>query len=418
MKLLQNVVLVLVTLVVGIGVAELALRVMGVSYAHFYRPDAVLGQALVPGAEGWERSENEMFIRINSLGMRDREREVAKPAGTFRIAVLGDSFTEAKQVELDETFAAVIERQLAGCPARDERPIEVLNFGVAGYGTTQELLMFETRARRFAPDLVVLAMLTGNDIRNNSLELQGDSKPHFVEVDGELVLDRSFASSLGSRIRTSPPGRWYYELVPHSRVLQLVQEALLASKRRGQIERRAEELEQAPERAVEGFELGLDDQIYLPPSEPAWTTAWRITEQVLLRLERLVEAADARFLLVVLSNSIQVHPDEAVRQRFREAIGADDLFYPDRRLGDFGAANGIDHLLLAPKLAEEALATGQCLHGFLQSVPCGGHWNADGHARAGELIAERICREVLPTASCIPRGRGGNHFPRSFPACR
>jgi hypothetical protein len=395
-KLLQNLALVLVTLVVGIGLAELALRAMGVSYAHFYRPDAVLGQVLVPGAEGWDRTENDMFIRINSLGMRDRERDVAKPDGTFRIAVLGDSFTEAKQVELDETFAAVIERQLAFCPARGERQIEVLNFGVAGYSTTQQLLMFEHRARHFAPDLVVLATLTGNDIRNNSLELQGDSKPHFVEVDGELVLDRSFAASLGSRIRTSPLGRWYYELVPYSRVLQLVQEAMLASKRRGQIERRAEELAQADERAVEGFELGLDDQIYLPPSEPAWRTAWHITEQVLLRLDRLVEAADARLLLVVLSNSIQVHPDEAVRQRFKTAIGADDLFYPDRRLGAFAAANGIDHLLLAPKLAEEAQRTGQCLHGFLQSVPCGGHWNAQGHARAGEIIAERICQEVLP----------------------
>jgi hypothetical protein len=395
---LKNVVLVLASLVIGLVGIEMALRAMDVSFAHFYRPDALLGQALVPNAEGWDRSENDTLIRINALGMRDREREVAKPEGTFRIAVLGDSYTEAKQVELDQTFSAVVERRLAECAARGDRTIEVLNFGVAGYGTTQELLMFESRASRFAPDLVVLAMLTGNDIRNNSLELQGDSKPHFVLRDGELVLDLGFASSLGSRIRTSALGQWYYETVPHVRLLQVLQEAMLAGKRQGQMERRAEELARAPERGAEGFELGLDHQVYLEPAEPAWATAWQVTEQVLLKLRGMVDAAGARFLLVVLSNGIQVHPDEAVRQAFKEAIGADDLFYPDRRIGDFAATNGIDHLLLAPLLAERAEQTGQCMHGFLQSVPCGGHWNAEGHAAAGELIADKICREVLPQA--------------------
>lgn len=398
MQHLKNVALVLVSLVIGIAAIEIALRALDISYGHFYRPDPLLGQVLVPDAEGWDRSENATLIRINSLGMRDREREVAKPAGVFRIAVLGDSYTEAKQVELDETFSSVIERRLAECPTRGDREIEVLNFGVAGYGTTQELLMFESRASRFDPDLVVLAMLTGNDIRNNSIELQGPSKPHFVERAGELVLDLGFASGLGSRIRTSALGRWYYELVPSSRLLQVFQEAMLASKRRGQMERRAEELKQAPEPAAEGFEIGLDHQVYLPPTESAWISAWHVTEQVLLRLRRLVEGAEARFLLVVLSNGIQVHPDETVRQRFKAAIGATDLFYPDRRIGDFAAANGIDHLLLAPLLADRARTTGQCMHGFLQSVPCGGHWNAHGHAMAGEIIADKICRDVLPWA--------------------
>ena len=393
----KNAALVLVSLVIGIAFLEIALRALGISYAHFYRPDPLLGQVLVPNAEGWDRSENDTLIRINSLGMRDREREIAKPAGTFRIAVLGDSYTEAKQVALDETFPSVVERRLTECPALGDRKIEVLNFGVAGYGTTQELLMLESRASRFDPDLVVLAMLTGNDIRNNSIELQGPSKPHFVERDGELVLDFDFASSLGSRIRTSALGRWYYELVPHSRLLQVLQEAMLASKRKGQMERRAEELKQTPELAAEGFEIGLDHQIYLPPTEPAWSSAWHVTEQILLRLRRMVEADGTRFLLVVLSNGIQVHPDETVRQRFEAAIGATDLFYPDRRIGDFATANGIDHLLLAPLLADRARATDQCMHGFLQSVPCSGHWNAHGHATAGEIIADKICRDVLPS---------------------
>lgn len=396
---LQNVGLVLASLAIGILGAEIALRAAGVSFAHFYRPDPLIGEVPIPGAEGWDRSENLTYVRFNSMGMRDREHSVEKPPGVYRIAVLGDSYAEAKQVPLEATFWGVSERALADCPARNGRTIEVLNFGVAGYGTTQELLTLEHRALRFQPDLVLLAFLTGNDVRNNSIELQGRGKPHFVEMNGQLVLDRSFAASIGNRVRLSLAGTWFYEQLPNSRVLQLFYEAAQARKRRGQLERRRQEMREAPEQANEGFELGLDHQVYLEPSEARWQQAWRVTEKLLARVHDLTTAADAQFLLVVLSNGIQVHPDPAVRRRFAAALGVSDLFYPDRRLGELAAATGIEHLLLAPRLAEHAEARGQCLHGFVGAIPCGGHWNVAGHKIAGEIIAEKICRDILPAPS-------------------
>ena len=398
---LQNILLVLASVAIGIVGAELALRAAGVSFAHFYRPDPLIGEVLIPGAEGWDRSENPTYVRINSMGMRDREHSIEKPPGVYRIAVLGDSYAEAKQVPLEATFWSVSERALADCPARNGRAIEVRNFGVAGYGTTQELLTLEHRALGFQPDLVLLAFLTGNDVRNNSIELQGRGKPHFVEQDGELVLDRSFAASVGSQVRLSPAGKWFYEQLPKSRVLQLSYEAARVRKRRSQMERRRQELREAPEQANEGFELGLDHQVYLEPPQPGWRQAWRVTEKLLDRADDLAAAADAEFLLVVLSNGVQVHPDRAVRRRFAEALGVADLFYPDRRLGEFAEASGIEHLLLAPRLSEHAEAHGQCLHGFPGSIPCGGHWNAAGHKIAGEIIAEKVCRDILQ--SQVPR---------------
>lgn len=392
---LQNVLLICASVAVGLIGAEIALRLAGVSFAHFHRPDPVIGEVPIAHAEGWDLSENPIYVRMNSLGMRDREHSIEKPSGVYRIAVLGDSYAEARQVEIEEAFWAVLERELAACPGRNGRTIEVLNFGMAGYGTTQELLTLQHRALAFEPDLVLLAFLTGNDVRNNSIELQGDGKPHFVEQDGELVLDRSFAESLGNRIRMSPLGIWFYEQLPKSRVLQLVYEAAQATKRRNQTERRQQELREAAMRA-EGFEIGLDHQVYLEPTDPAWQRAWRITEKLLARTRDVATEAGADFLLVVLSNGIQVHPDHAVRRRFAEALGVYDLFYPDRRLGRFAAAHDIEHLLLAPRLAEYAALHGQCLHGFIGAVPCGGHWNAAGHRVAGEIIAEKVCRDILP----------------------
>ena len=90
----------------------------------------------------------------NSLGYRDREHPVAKPPGVFRIAVLGDSIAAGYRVERTaDTFPALLESALR----RDGLRAEVLNFGVTGYNTSQEVETLRARALRFDPDLVILA---------------------------------------------------------------------------------------------------------------------------------------------------------------------------------------------------------------------------------------------------------------------
>lgn len=94
-----------------------------------------------------------------------------------------------------------------------------------------------------------------------------------------------------------------------------------------------------------------------------------------------------KFLLVTGSSSIQVYPDRAVRQRFMQSIGTDDLFYPDRRIKALGEREGIDVLNLAPTLQEYAERSRTFLHG----TDGFGHWNALGHRLVGDLVAERLC---------------------------
>ena len=90
----------------------------------------------------------------NSLGYRDREHTPDKPAGTYRIAVLGDSIAAGYRVErTEDAFPARLEKLLRGSGL----PVEVLNFGVTGYNTAQEVETLRARAFRFAPDLVILA---------------------------------------------------------------------------------------------------------------------------------------------------------------------------------------------------------------------------------------------------------------------
>ena len=90
------------------------------------------------------------------------------------------------------------------------------------------------------------------------------------------------------------------------------------------------------------------------------------------------------------SNPIQVHPDAAVRQRFKSYLGVDTLFYPNQRLAQLANHEQIDFLDLAAPLEQYADQTKVFLHGFGKDIG-NGHWNADGHREAAELIAQKMC---------------------------
>ena len=145
---------------------ELALRLLGVSYPVFVWTDPVRGVAHIPGVSGGKQlPDGRRWVEINSDGWRGPEVALRHPPGTLRIALLGDSFIEAFEVPFDSTVGEVVERRLT---ALRGGPVEVLNFGQGGYGTTQELLTLEHEVWKYSPDLVLLAVTTGNDISDNS----------------------------------------------------------------------------------------------------------------------------------------------------------------------------------------------------------------------------------------------------------
>lgn len=104
---------------------------------------------------------------------------------------------------------------------------------------------------------------------------------------------------------------------------------------------------------------------------------------------------DATFILVTLSNGVQVHPDPLERKKYAASLGVEDLLYPDRRLQQFASEESVRFIMLAPSLKAWAQEHGQCVHGFENAEPCGGHWNERGHRLAGTVIAQNIC-ESLP----------------------
>ena len=88
--------------------------------------------------------------------VRSDDVTVEKPAGVFRVAVLGDSIAAAHPVRVRPapSFSEEMERTLntRGAGAR----YQVVNFGTDGYGTVQEARLLETRVGAFAPDVVLV----------------------------------------------------------------------------------------------------------------------------------------------------------------------------------------------------------------------------------------------------------------------
>ena len=421
-----RVAVILASVVVGLFIFEVFLRAVGYTYPVFYQPDEVRGYSLKPGVEGWYRREGAAFVRINSEGLRDREHSKQKPAGVLRVAVVGDSYAEAFQVEQEKAFWSVLEKRLALCPALAGRQVEVINFGVSGYGTAQELLTLREKVWDYSPDVVLLAVTTNNDVSDNLRALKAtDEIPYFVLRGEELTLDNSFRDTRSFRLRDSALNRLGRWLRDHLRFVQAIHEAQAALKSRLAVWRERRAAQPAQSGAASGAsnansagdaggvssagsaraqttgqegtpteEPGTANMIYREPSDENWRAAWRVTEKLLATMNAEVKSRGARFYVVTVSNGIQVFPDPQARQSFAQRLGVADLFYPERRLSALGEREGFPVLNLAPALQAYADEHKVFLHGFGPDRG-NGHWNEEGHRVAGEMIAEWLCNSDL-----------------------
>jgi len=101
----------------------------------------------------------------NSQGFRGtREYEIVPPKGCLRIVVQGDSVTAGYGVKDDETYSYILEEMLRKGGIQSE----VINMGVSGFGSAEELIQFDEVAKEYKPDIVILGFFQ-NDPKNNAV---------------------------------------------------------------------------------------------------------------------------------------------------------------------------------------------------------------------------------------------------------
>jgi len=108
--------------------------------------------------------------KINSLGLKNKEIDIHKAKNISRILMFGDSYTYGLGLSIEEILSSQLERRL-NIEKNDSIEIQVLNFGVCGINTFQEVMYALNYGIKFDPSIVIIVWMF-NDIEMNGYSLQ------------------------------------------------------------------------------------------------------------------------------------------------------------------------------------------------------------------------------------------------------
>jgi hypothetical protein len=351
--------------IAAVILGEIALRIASpasldlpvTELGEFLRFHPRLGWTNRPGAHGRLRFGREFDneVLINSKGLRDREVPYDRRPGTLRVLALGDSYTFGQGVEARETWPKILETRLG--PGA-----EVLNAGVSGWGTAQELLWLEDEGFRYRPDVVVLGFYV-NDFWDNAA-LPGDgARPRFTLEAGRLA-----ATNLPL---PAPRNDWLVHtaltLHNHSLLYRLFEQSW-RSFQAGWL--RPVDFTPIRGKRLPGRPLRSEPAVSVPAVD--------LTGALLSEMERSCRARGARFVVLLIPGHWQVRP-------------------AFRGLGSFAAQRdayaAARSLCLARKLRAldpypELAASEE--RGVAVYNPTDMHWNAAGHGLAAGLLADAL----------------------------
>jgi lysophospholipase L1-like esterase len=152
-SLFVNSALLITSLLIAMGLAEAGLRLLGYAGA----PQSIIGNIRMvdDSVLNWRFIPNSvvrdgaLIYRYNDAGFRDVNHPVAKSADITRVLVMGDSVTEGSGVGQESIFTRYVQDFLGS-------RYEVINLGMSGLNTPQEVHLLETEGLKYEPDVVVL----------------------------------------------------------------------------------------------------------------------------------------------------------------------------------------------------------------------------------------------------------------------
>jgi hypothetical protein len=381
-----NLLLVLISIITAILLSELFLRLAKIEYPIFQQHDHETGFSLRPNASANWSKEGKAFVKINTDGLRDFEHSYSKGKNTLRIAVLGDSFAEARSVDLEKTFWYLMQKNLSNCKNIGKN-IEVINFGVTEYGTGQQYLILKNKVWKYNPDIILLAFFSAGNVSANIKELSRKKyRPFFNLKNNELIIDNSFRETKPYKILSSSYGKFFLKLTNYSRVAQLFKEFYVKSyfkKQQHTANNKSKE---------EKLNKRLSKDESFNPKNKEWINAWNVTEKIITEINKEVTQNRRKFILATLSVPFQVHPEKLYRDNFIKKHSIEDMFYPEKRLAKLGKQNNFDVISLAEDMQKYAIKHKIFFHGFKNSILGDGHLNEDGHNISSELLSSKICK--------------------------
>ncbi|HUI64593.1 MAG TPA: SGNH/GDSL hydrolase family protein [Bacteroidota bacterium] len=359
-----HIALLVASILLALGGVEVALRLSTpreIMRYFFVTSDTTLHHRFIPGATGrYQSTEFNTSYRISSAGLRDREFAVPKPGGTFRILMLGDSFTEGDGVEGQETFSKRLESMLADKFGVGR--VEVVNAGVGSYSPILEYLYLKNGGLALEPDMVILNYDLSDafdDITYSKLaRFSSDGVPLGVaapEAEGEnrglLVRVKDFFKD-------------------HTRLYNFV---------RVRIDRY---LEGARHEGNFSGDLQHDKYAMLRGNYHATASDWDLSQRYLLMIRDTLRSRNIDFAVNLYPYGMQASTREwAVGRRFW-GFRSDTLYstWPQDHIERFCRDNGIGVTNMCSEFRDTARAV------FPLYWPDNGHWKPRGHLVAAELL--------------------------------
>ena len=330
---------------------EIALRIFPLHPINLKELHPYLGSFNIPYREGWffliGCDEFLTYIKINSKGLRDVEHSYEKPPDRKRILLLGDSFIEGLQVDLEKILARRLERKLS----EKGYDVEVINAGMSGYGTDQEVLFYELEGYKYDPDIVILFLLVGNDLTD---VLNKKLKPYF-EMENETLVIKNYPTSYTQSSFYKVKEFIRKNILYHFRTWFFLTDTL-------NIIIRGKYLGKKRDR----FEVYKNDYSY----------SWRIVELLVLRLRRELEEKNKTLIFVYIPSDVEL------------INNVTDLNLSEHRVRflNFCKNENLSCIDLFPYLKKYYRETSI----FPYFTKCDRHWNEYGHEIAAEIIKDYL----------------------------
>jgi lysophospholipase L1-like esterase len=344
-RVLANLAVIAASLALSLACAEVASWYLLPQWAPenasrtFWRYDERLGWSNRPGASGVQLHRDfAPRIEINAAGQRDRDYPMDRVPGRCRMLALGDSYAWGYGVEREQIWHELVEAR---------RPEwEIVNAGVPGYGTDQELLYLEERGLALRPDAVVLLFYANDVLENLERSSSGYFKPYFeLGAEGTLALHQVPVprGGVGQRFE-----RWLrfhtyllfrlYRLPSWLAAVREEREGTEAHKERRKRELRAAREEERQRRRRERLAAGgrpaerragtAGAVAEAAPRDNKYDVDLSLTLAMLERMDRSARAGGARFFVVAapLSDPPRERLLAALRERSVASLALDPAF--------------------------------------------------------------------------------------------
>jgi hypothetical protein len=348
-----------------------------------FAPIAALPALMETTVTGWAPfAERDGYV-LSSRSLATPEWAEAKPAGTRRLLLLGDSFT-AGRFPVARHWTTLAATDLA---ERTGAPVEPIRLAVPGTGPQFQLRLFEIAGAHLAPDLVVLAFFVGNDFFD---ELGGAFVRGPLDRIALALRARSLAWRLAGNVTRLASG-----LAPRPRSPDRGATDAVAGRGGYEVAGFARDYDETlPSFREDAYRAIEAERLSLCVAREAGRFATRLARvlETIDQLDARVRASGARFVVMLIPDEYQVDPAVfAAAARHAGMAPADyDLDRPQRELARALDARGIPVLdLLGPSRRAAADAS--------LYVPRDTHWNTAGHRLAAAELARFVAeRRLLP----------------------